>query len=605
MRAIRELGEYEIQRKNLSLENPIPILAENPDSNGTYKHVFAVVFEKNNDYWKYQDVQWEEIDNSNSEKYLYKKLSGHNDASITSRLTTYDKTFDKRILRHITDASKNRNLSKNCRAFFKNIYKEILNNKNDIKLKLQHFIKNTPSGENAIITTKFHDHNNTFYNQHIEPIVESFKKVLFENYYYSKTQKVFSIGKDKKCSICGCKKDEVYGFVNTFNFYTVDKPGYIASGFEAESAWQNYPVCLECAIVLKSGRDFLEENLNFSFYGMNYLLIPKFVMKKDFNDTLQVMSAWRSPTYNEKDSQIFTGDEKDLIQHLTKLEESVSVKFLFFEEKNDAYKIVLLTEDIFPSRFSYLLNQKFKLDELDIFKHTKTKESPFGYKFNFGVLNRFYNARTNKTFIEIVDKIFSGSSISYYSILQDIVNEIRKVFPNIKNERDTKLKDTVLQGFMLILYLQNLDLFRENPKGENMSENRMDEHKEEQETGKQFFKKYPDYFTNPAQKAIFLLGVLIKLFTDVQFRLRESKPFLSKLGNLRMDQRSIQRLLTDVKAKMLEYDKDYYRQLQSEIAANFIEAGKNWQMNNDEINFNFVLGMQLADKFKTQGENNE
>ncbi len=107
--------------------------------------------------------------------------------------------------------------------------------------------------------------------------MDIFRKVMIHNSrvnYYSK-YKTESIGRDKVCSVCQAKKAEVYGFVNTYNFYTVDKPGFVTGGFRQEDAWKNYPVCFDCAAMLEEGRKYIDNYLSFKFYGFNY---PKGVM---------------------------------------------------------------------------------------------------------------------------------------------------------------------------------------------------------------------------------------------------------------------------------------------------------------------------------------
>jgi len=604
MRAIRELGEYEIQRKNLSLENPIPILAENPDSNGKYNHVFAVVFKKIGEDWKYQDVLWEPLDKSTPLKYLYKKgAPAGTDVTTTVRFNDFEKSFIKRSLKCLENAKENESLSQEDRDFFENLSEEIVKNLDEIKETIERFRSEVPSGEYSIVTTKFIENGANFYNKD----VSVFKKLLKRkgqkafSYKYKKT----SLKNNSRCSICNKTQEEVYGFVNTFNFYSADKPGYLASGFRQENAWKNYPVCLECALLLQSGRDYLEENLRFNFYGMSYLLIPKFIYKKDLDSVLQVMTQWKDPSFKQDASTLFTSDEKEVLHHISQLKDNISVNFLFYNESQSAYKILLLIEDILPSRFTTLFQIKNDIEQLKVFREYKSGKGNKGLKFNFGVVNHFFPVRTssgyNKDFIEIVDKVFQGNNLNYSYLLHHLMHQIRSEFAN----QEGTLRWTVVSGFLFIRYLQELGILTSDIKGEPM-ENAQTTHSESLEGKlKNFIREHSTFFTYPEQKAVFLMGVLTKFLMNIQYAQRKSTPFLSKLGNLRLDQRSIQRLLTDIKGKMLEYDASYYRRLEAEIAEYFIQAGNKWQINNDEINFNFVLGMQLADQFKTQGENND
>ena len=89
---------------------------------------------------------------------------------------------------------------------------------------------------------------------------------------------------NKVCSICGERKDTILGNINTYAFYTVDKPGFIAGDFDLRKSWRNYPVCRSCKTALEEGKKFIEENLTFRFCGIPYNLIPKFVIGKESID---------------------------------------------------------------------------------------------------------------------------------------------------------------------------------------------------------------------------------------------------------------------------------------------------------------------------------
>jgi CRISPR-associated protein TM1802 (cas_TM1802). len=52
----------------------------------------------------------------------------------------------------------------------------------------------------------------------------------------------------------GRKKDLVFGKVDTYAFYTIDKIGYIVGGFDEKKSWRNYPVCPDCRLKLEEGK---------------------------------------------------------------------------------------------------------------------------------------------------------------------------------------------------------------------------------------------------------------------------------------------------------------------------------------------------------------
>jgi len=57
--------------------------------------------------------------------------------------------------------------------------------------------------------------------------------------------------------------------------------------------------------------------------------------------------------------------------------------------------------------------------------------------------------------------------------------------------------------------------------------------------------------------------------------------------------------LPKIQNKLEEYKKNYYRPLESLISVYFLEAGKNWKIATDELNFYFVLGMNLEEEVDT------
>jgi len=116
-----------------------------------------------------------------------------------------------------------------------------------------------------------------------------------------KVFKLRGIFKEKhSCSICQ-RYTEVYGnaITDIFKFYTLDKPGYIAGGFEKLNAWKNFPVCLDCALKIEEGKDFLDSYLQFSMGRNNYYLIPKFILgveeaKETINEFFATVTTTRS-----------------------------------------------------------------------------------------------------------------------------------------------------------------------------------------------------------------------------------------------------------------------------------------------------------------------
>lgn len=113
------------------------------------------------------------------------------------------------------------------------------------------------------------------------------------------------------------------------------------------------------------------------------------------------------------------------------------------------------------------------------------------------------------------------------------------------------------------------------------------------ESAERFFSQYEDFFITPIHKSIFLLGALTKKLLNIQYQERNSTPFRKNLKGLRMNEKDFKGLLPKVINKLEEYNKNYYKSLESLISEYFIEAGINYKINTEELNFYFVLGMSL------------
>jgi CRISPR-associated protein Csh1 len=79
---------------------------------------------------------------------------------------------------------------------------------------------------------------------------------------------------------------------------------------------------------------------------------------------------------------------------------------------------------------------------------------------------------------------------------------------------------------------------------------------------------------------------------------KKATPFRTKLHGLKMNEALIKRLLPEIQNKLEEYQKNYYRDLESIIANHFVLAGLKWKEVDDELSFYFVLGMDMHKLFK-------
>ncbi len=434
-----------------------------------------------------------------------------------------------------------------------------------------------PARENAIITLKI--------NQKYIGEYDLFRSILLK---LDGLKDAAISAPDKTCSICQQEKELVSGNVNVFKFYTNDKPGFIAGGFDENLAWRNFPVCLDCKLALEMGRGFIESNLKFTFVrGLEYLLIPKFLFGTAYisKEIIDIFTEGpRRVSLAQKTITRMTADENEILGLLQEEKDALSVQFLFLRASRGAERILLLIEDVYPSTLRKIFDAKIDTD---------TRWEIIERQFNFATLRTFFaksdeNKRDfdlDKYYLQLVDHIFKLKAVDKGFILQFIMKKIRHDF---NNELDS-YHWSVLDGLLAVAFLISLKLMdMDNEEVKTMTESRFEE----------FFAGLSPMLSTPAARGIFLLGVLTELLLNVQFAKRGSKPFLKQLKGLRLTEKDIRGLLPKVQNKLTEYESfdKGKRQLAEDISTYLLQSGESWDLSIDEINFYFAAGMNLANK---------
>jgi len=607
--AIKNIGEYALKKEKKNVNDPLDILIGNPANRNT-ENILFIILDKKNGEFKYTGIEIEEFSKEKLMKYLYRKGGGARGTDITptSMVTEIEKTFNIKILSWFKKYNSDQN--NQCNLLHK-IYLVLENNKTKI---IQDLKEKSEKGNN-IISLKI--------NSNYLGDLEIFKNILVsdarENYF--KKFGIESKSEEKLCSVCKKRQSEVYGFVSTFNFYIVDKPGFVSGGFRQKNSWRNYPVCLNCALTLEEGRKYLRDNLNFNFYGFRYLLIPKFVkgiQEEIQNSIFKAIKSQKDPKFIKKEIKRLTNDEDEALELMSKKENYLNNNFLFYYAPKGfdgkVFNILLYVEDILPSRLKKLFEAKEKIDQEEMYRNCmvptfndrgkKDGEKPL--EFNFGILRTFFprisNNRTfNKYFLDITNKIFTNKPVEYDFLLNFIVKKIRDDFT-----KDYSTKIDTLKGFMLLNYLKELKILKLKKEVKMETKDLLSlesEEKEIKERVELFFNKFSNFFNSNLKKAIFLEGVLTQYLLNIQYQERKSTPFRVKLKGLKLDEKQIKKLLPEIQNKLEEYGKNYYRDIESIISNYFVLSGNDWSLTNNEISFYFTLGMNLSNLFKKEKEN--
>lgn len=574
LQAIKELGELKLKKEERDTSDLLSILVQNPNQDGKCPKTLVAVFKKKEIELKYSDTRIEDVSKSRVEKYLYcRGASQGPDNTPTAKITEIEKFFKNKVKGWFKKYKNHKDpLINNLKTAIEDSEPEILK---DLSNKLEDIRPALKRNQGCLFTLAIEEEElryvgdfSVFKDLLIHSVREGYQKIVRTNH---------------TCAVCGEKKDEVYGNAIPIPFYTLDKPGYIAGGFQKEKAWKNAPVCLECSLKIHEGKKFLDTNLKQRMGGQQYYLIPKFILGvegiEEVIDTFFSYSTHPDELLSERALKRITGDEKDILEALGELKDVLTYNFLFFSAPNpQVFKIDLLVEDVLPSRISTIFKAKREAEEHEIFKNANVE-------FRFDEFRIF--APSQKIFLEVVDKTFRGTNLDPDLLFSWFMTPIRQGFVN-----ESYLKPLILRAFVSLLFFRKLGILPQKGHLEIGGEF-MTELKERAET---FFKRFSDTFLTPAHKVVFLLGVLSQKLLNIQFRDRGATPFRKNLKGLRMQEEDFKELLPKIHNKLEEYGKNYYRELESLISEYFLQAGKGWHINTGELNFYFVLGMNLVDE---------
>lgn len=602
IQAIKHLGEQKLKRENRDISKLFSILVQDPNQDNRYPNVLVIVFKKENSDLIYSgDIEIEETAKSKIEKYLYRRGSSNGpNFTPTAIITDISKTFktkilgwfnwfnsksnqkqDKDLMESGQDVKIVQLLSKEIKNKAEKIKKDLSQKWDEIKPQL---MQNRKGG---IMTLGIKEADKQSYNYLGD--YDIFKELLMR-LVKAKYKKI--VKSNHTCSICGEKRDEVFGAAIPFPFYTLDKPGYIAGGFNKENAWKNAPTCFGCSLKLEEGKKYLDENLKLKMAGHQFYLIPQFIFETQ--ETEEVVKVFPTAynqqidTLDEQTLQAIPEDEKEMLRMLGEYNDVLTYNFLFFSTPTKStFKIDLLIEDIPPSRLNRIYQVIIEAEDNDVFKDVKIKKNKYeNIKFRFDVLKKFIPSP--QSFFDVLDKIFCGVSLDSELFFSWVMSRIRQNF--IKGSY-LKSKE-VLEALISFMFLKKLGLLPQKQifyqGGEIMTELI--------EKAEGFFNSFPNTFTTSAHKFVFLLGVLCQKLLDIQYQERRAKPFLKHLRGLRMKEQDLKALLPKIQNKLEEYGKNYYRSLEELISVYGTQAGRDWKINTDELNFFFVLGMNLAEK---------
>ncbi|MGM0500500.1 MAG: type I-B CRISPR-associated protein Cas8b/Csh1, partial [Bacillota bacterium] len=297
-----------------------------------------------------------------------------------------------------------------------------------------------------------------------------------------------------------------------------------------------------------------------------------------------------------------TNAQDDIFAAMSDFNNYVNFNLMFYEEQNSAFRILLYIEDILPSYLQKIFQAKTKVERSDIFKNLSGSDGLFDLRFKFNLLSDFFYVNPNhkpdftKQFLEITNKIFKGESIAYQLLINRFISHLREKF---KNKQHTKYDN--LKAIMILKFLKNLGLL---PRKEELSVANVEVDTEYKKRIQEFLEQHHDVLDSDIKRMVFLEGVLAKKLLNIQQQERSSAPFRARLNSLKLNEKIVKRLYTEIINKLEEYDKNYYHQLEEMIADYILESDFE-AVSNDELSFYFVTGMNQAHKFDFKTNNEE
>ena len=548
---------------------------------GKYKHLLTINLKEKKGEIVFEKIDYEEIDPEKNQRYLYKtgspngtdfspccKITKSFDGSYALKIASYfRKNSEVKLVKRISDCLEKSN--------------------DDIIREGQSSLAKLSGKEGKALTIIFKDKYIGEYEEIKSIFSNSTNKEYFEKYNTE------SRAADKQCCICK-QSHEVFGFVNTYNFYTVNEDGMVSGGFKKELAWKNYPVCSECSHVLDAGRNYANEQLSFNFYGYSYLLIPNVVIT-DENTSGKFFSIIEHYNkilgLNEETAKTVLSKEELILDLLSDNKNTINYSMLFYDAPKGingaVFNIILYLDDVFPSRLRKIFDVIKRINKTRKYLHNIYSDKG-DYLFNFGVVRELHpyeskNQQNMKPFLTLAEKILKDNKISYAKILTDMVFQIRKYF---KQKYDFRSK--TLKFYALIEFLFELDIFYDHSKnnGEAMKEINTQYDK--------YFVENTSYFDSYEKKVSFLMGMLSQRLLNIQYLDKKSTPFYNKLKGLNITRELLISIFPQVINKLTEYGKNYYKKLEAVISDFFIMSGSEWMNTEKEISFAFALGMSLA-----------
>ena len=393
------------------------------------------------------------------------------------------------------------------------------------------------------------------------------------------------LAENATCSICHQVADRIFGNFNELKTYNLDKPGMITGGFSNHQTARNLPICELCAGKVSLGLNTALTSFSYRMAGQTYLLLPECINSELREIVVELAREKRErETLRDDELGAITEDEDEILTELAdRFAESdqVSLKFIFYEAKNESWRVKAEIDQVLPSRLKAVLDAKKAVE-----RRPWRGDKDF---LSMSVVREFAAAvstNSKREFLAQVSAIFAGKTIDRNLVLRNCVDTILKAM----KQDEKKANWVVRRAWMLLDFYQTLSIISPQ-KGKPMNTNLS----EKSSYGK-FLDLNPDFFGTPEKRVAFLTGALARSVMNAQSKKLGSTPFSKKFRGMRINKDSLKKLLADSQEKLRAYDADNFssnRNLIELICEQWVACGDKFSLTQDETTFLFTVGMTL------------
>lgn len=422
------------------------------------------------------------------------------------------------------------------------------------------------------------------------------------------------------------KDAKVFGKVSTLGNFSVDKPGF-AQGLQRANAWRNFPCCLDCALALERGQEYVASRLNFYFYGFRLYLVPHLTGGCTDKDALNELADTLNKTKSDNDQPEKLGFSKGRLENwvsrkadlllLTAAESGTAsaYDFIFYDIEQKAHRFLAVVPEVpREERLQKIVDTKEKLDGLAPFSEPRDKKGQRMFRFHFGLLRDKSGVLPKlgthdpygKDFLQIVQAVLGRGGIEWDWLLGHLMRHLREAYNAWRKGERQSIDYPIRADLMLLYFLTDPEIgvvFRGGepmtiePDNEALKRLVAGDHSGPVEAAELAIEGNAGLLDRTVSQAVFLTGALTRLFMYKQWKERGATPFWGKLHSLRLTVDKVRDLLRPIRDKYQAYGYDTPTNFESLVSVKWLEVGPADKLSVDEASLLFTMGLNLGNFF--------